>query len=91
MALSIDQIIEKFNYKSFPVIDSKPDYQSIHNMWTLLYGNNSTLTNNMVEGNHRHIVIVMRDTLYAKISPMPYDAPVDPGVTAKIPLQEKTT
>ena len=38
-------------------------------------------------GNHGHIGIVIRDMIYAKISTMPYVATLDPGGTAKVPLQ----
>ena len=42
-------------------------------------------------GNHGHIGIIMWDMLYATISHTPYAAPVDPGVTATAPHQEKTS
>ena len=59
MSLTVDQIIAKFPHKAFPVIKGETDYQIIHNMWTLICGNNSTLTTTLVGGNHRHIMIVI--------------------------------
>ena len=59
MKLSIEQIIAKFPHKPFPVIKGEPNYQSIHNMWNLLYGNTSTLTNALGAGDHGHTRLVM--------------------------------
>ena len=90
MVLYIDQTVAKFPHKAFPVIDEKQDYQSIHNICTLLYGNSSTLTMMLGGGNHNHIGIAKRETLHAKITPMPNDAPVYPVGTATVPLQATT-
>ena len=49
-------------------------------MWYLLYSTSSILLNVLGGGNHVHIDIFMQDTLYAKISTAPYNAPVDPEV-----------
>ena len=87
MALSADQIVAKFPYKSFHVIKCEPDYQSIHDIWNLLYVNPPTLTTKLGGGNHGHIGIVMQYTLYVKISYMPYGAPVDLLGTATVTLQ----
>ena len=43
MALTMDQITAKFPHKVFSIIEGEPKYESIHNMWTLLYGYASTL------------------------------------------------
>ena len=56
-------------------------------MCTLLYGNTSTLANILGGGNHRHIRIIIQDTLYTTTSPTPYDAPVGPVGTSTVPLQ----
>ena len=87
MALYFYQIVANFTHTAFPVIGGKPYYQIIHNMWTLLYGNTSTLTTKPGGGNHSQIRIIVRDMLYVTISPTPYDAPVDPGGTATFSLQ----
>lgn len=87
MALSVDQIAAKFPQKSFPMIDIKPYYYSIHVMCTLLYWNAFVLTTALVRGNHCHVGIVIQYTLYATISPTTYVAPVDPVGTATVPLQ----
>ena len=91
MALYLEQIIGKFMHKYFPAINRKADYQSIHDIWTLLYGNTSTVTTVMVGGNHGHIRFIMEDTIYMKILPTPYDVTVDPGGTAEVPLQATTS
>ena len=87
MSLSVDQIVEKFRHKYFPDIDDKPYYHIIPDMWILLYINDSNLTMMLGGDNHRHIWIVMQEMLYATISPMTYVAPVDPVVTATVPLK----
>ena len=90
MALSVDQIIAKFLHKSFPVIDGEPYYHITHEMWNLIYVNAPTLTTIMGGGNHGHIGIVMQDMLYGTISPKPFFALVELGVTATVPLQATT-
>ena len=87
MVISFDQIVTKFPHKAFSVIYSKPDYQIIHDMWTLFYDKASTITNMINGGNNGHIGIVMRDSLYAKISPTPYNVPIDPWGTITVTLQ----
>ena len=79
MALTVDQIIANFPHKAFPVIKGETDYQIIHHMWTLICGNNSTLTTTLGGDNHRHIMIVIWDTPYVTIPPTPYNTPVDSG------------
>ena len=91
MALTVDQIIAKFSHKVFPVIKVETNYQSIHNIWTLLYGNDSTLTTKLGGGNRGHIRIDMQDMSYTIILPTPYNVDVDPGGTATIPTQASTT
>ena len=49
MALTVDQITTKFPPKVLPMTKVDPDYQSIHDMWNLLYGNASTLKIRWVE------------------------------------------
>ena len=56
-------------------------------MCTLMYENASVLKTTMGVGNHGHIGIAVRDTLYATMSPTTYAAPVDPGVTTTVPVQ----
>ena len=87
IVLSVGQVVENFLHRAFPVIDVEPDYQSIHGMWDLFCNNASTIATMLGGVNHRHISIVIQDTLYMTISPTPYDAPVDPGVTATVSLQ----
>ena len=60
-------------------------------MWTLLYVNAYILLDKLGGRNHGNIALVMQDTLYATISPITYNAPVDPGVTGKVPAQETTS
>ena len=69
----------KFLHKALPVIYGKPDYQSIHNMWNILYGNASTINNTLGGGNNGHIEIVMQYTIYTTISPTSYSLPVELG------------
>ena len=87
MALYFDQIVEKFPNKAFLVIEGEPNYNSIHDMWKLLYGNTSTLKNKLYGGNKGNISIIMRYMIYTKISPIPCDAPMDPGGKYKSPKQ----
>ena len=79
MALYFDQIIVKFPDKSFPVINVKPYYHIIYDLWTLLYNNSSILNTTFDKVNHGHIWIVIQDTLYATISPVTYIVPVGLG------------
>ena len=60
-------------------------------MWTLFYGKPPTILTTLGGVKHRHIVIVMQETLYANILPMYYTAPVDLGGTAKVPEQATKT
>ena len=57
-------------------------------MCTLLYVNAYTLSITLVVGNHGYISIFMQDRLYMKVSPTPYNTPVDPGVTDQVPAQD---
>ena len=67
MAIYIYYIIAKFSYKSLPVVDNKPDYQIIHDIWIIMYGNAYIVTTMLNGGNHVHIVIVMQYMLYDAI------------------------
>ena len=44
MELNLDQITAKSPHKVLPNIEGEPDYQSIHDLWTLLYVNEYTLS-----------------------------------------------
>ena len=55
----MDQITAKFTHKVFPIIEVKPDYRSIHNMWILLYGNTPTLSTTLGGGNNGTIGVVI--------------------------------
>ena len=90
MALTMDQFTAKFPHKVFHIIKGETDYQSIHIMRTLLYGNASTLSTTMRGGNHSHIRFIMQNMLYTKISPMPYNVSVDTVGTAQLPTQDTT-
>ena len=90
MALTVDQIIAKLAHKAFCVNKGRPDCPIIHSMWSLLYGNTSNLTTKLGGVNHRHIGIIMRDTLYTTILPTPYNAPVETGGTSTVPPKDTT-
>ena len=87
MDLTVDQITANFTHNFFPIIEGKPDYQIICNMWNLLCRNTSTLLTTLGWINQSHIGLVMWDKLYATISPTPYNASVDPGGTSHVPAQ----
>ena len=87
MALTVDQITAEFPFKFFTIIKVEADCQSIHDICTLLYSNASTFLTTLVGGNHKHISLVMQDTIYATILPIPYNAPMDPGGTVQVPSQ----
>ena len=55
----MDQITVKFPHKVFPILEGEPDYQIIHDMWDLLYGNAYTIPTTLRGGYHRHIRLVM--------------------------------
>ena len=90
MALYVDQIATKFPHTSFPVINGEPDYQIIHDTWTLLYRNASIITTTLGGVNNGHIRLIMQDTLYTTIFHTPYNTPVEPGGTATVLLHETT-
>ena len=90
MALSFEEIVVKFPYNSFAVKNVKLDYQSTHNMQTLLYGNSFTLVRTLVGVNHGCIGLFMWDTIYATILPAPYVAPVNLRLISPVPLQATT-
>ena len=69
------------------MIKGDTNYHIIHDMWNFLYGNTHNLTTTLRKGNHGHIRIVTRETLYATILPTPYTVPVYPGGTAHITAQ----
>ena len=74
----------EFLQKSFQVINGKTNYQSIHDMQTLLYWNSSNVVTLLGGCNHRNTGIVVQKTLYATIFPTPYVAPVEPGGTETV-------
>ena len=76
VAISVEKIVADFLHKSFPVINDKPEYQSINNIWTLLCDNEYILTMGLGGVNHGHIGVVMQDMIYATISPIPYVMPL---------------
>ena len=67
MEIYIYHIISIFLHKSLPVVDNKPDYQIIHDIRIIMYGNAYIVTTILDGGNHVHIVIVMRYMLYDTI------------------------
>ena len=90
MTLTVYQITAKFPHKIFPIIEGEPDCHITHTMWTLLYGNTSTLSTTLGGYNRGNVGLIMQDILYAKIPPTPYNALMDPGGTAQVPAQETT-
>ena len=91
MSLSVDQITAKLPRKCFLVIKEESNYQIIHYMWTLLYGNTSIITTKLGEVNHGHIRFVMQDTLNMTTFSRTYNAPMVPGGTATFPAQATTS
>jgi hypothetical protein len=79
MSLSVESIIAKFPIKSLPVITGEPDYALVNDMMQDLYTNAASLPTTLGGGQHGHIGIVMSPILYATISAVPYNQPVDPG------------
>lgn len=79
MSKSVDDIIAKFPNKTLPSNDGEPDYAFINSMMQTLYGNAATLATPLGGGHHGHVGLIMKDALYATLSPTQYIAPDDPG------------
>ena len=82
-ATSVDDIVAKFSNKTLPKIDGEPDYEAINQLIQMLYGNAATLPTTLGGGQHGHVGILMKDTLYHTLSATPYVTPIDPGASAQ--------
>ena len=77
----------KFPIKGILKMIRKPNYGKIKNMVHNLYKNTLTLPTTLGGARHRHIELIMRPELYAKLSQTLYTTPIDPGYTSVIPTK----
>ena len=82
---SVDDIVAKFPTKILTPIPGYPDYDCISQLNQLMYGNAATLTTTFCCGAHGHVGLIMKETLYVTLSPMPYVAPADTPLPPVIP------
>lgn len=79
MNLSIDDIVGKFPHKRLPTIQGEPTYASINDLMQIMYANAAAVPTTLGGGTHGHIGLVMKNSLYETLSPIPFDVPVPPG------------
>ena len=85
MATKSNEIMAKFAAKTLPIILGEPDYEIINLRVKMLYGNSSTLSKSLGGGQHSHIGLITKPTLYATLSNTPYVSPADPGIIPVVP------
>ena len=79
MSLSVDDIVGKFPHKKLPVIQGEPTYATINDVMQIMYANAAAVPTSLGGGKHGHIGLVMKDSLYATISPDAFIVPEPPG------------
>eukprot|EP00957_Ditylum_brightwellii_P207989 15355413-Ditylum_brightwellii.AAC.1 len=60
MTLSTDNELEKFVYKTLPIIDGQPTYADINKMSKMLYANTAKVPTTLRGGNKGHIGLIMK-------------------------------
>ena len=79
-------IADKFTINMIPKIEGDPEYKSINKIMKLLYTNADTLPTPQEGGDHRHIGIIMKPTIYNSLSDMACIKPPSPGVYSTVPM-----
>eukprot|EP00957_Ditylum_brightwellii_P088252 6723265-Ditylum_brightwellii.AAC.1 len=80
MTLLTDDVLARFVYKMLLVIGGQPMYADINRMSKILYANAAKVATTLGGGNKGHISLVMKASLYATISTIPYAAPTEPSM-----------
>lgn len=91
VGLSTDDIIAKFPHNTLPRIEGEPTYESINEMSQYIYVNAATLPISLGGGQHRHIGLIMKPSLYAKLSSTGYVTSNNPGHSPNIPSNATTS
>ena len=81
--LTVDEITAKFRIKKLTRIEVEPTYEAISRLSQELYTNAATLARPLGGGQHGHIGMVMKPSLYESLSNIPYVTPKNPGPTPK--------
>ena len=81
--LTVDEITAKFRIKKLTEIEGEPTYEAISKLSQELYTNAATLASPLGGGQHGHIGMVMKPSLYESLSNIPYVTPKNPGPTPK--------
>ena len=82
---SIDDIVTKFPTKILPPIPCKPDYECISQFNQIIYGNATILPTTLGGGEHGHVGLIMKATLYVTLSATAYVTPNEPPLTPEVP------
>ena len=64
---AIKEIIAKFIVKELPLIEGDPNYAAINELIQGLYCNAAILQTTLGGERHRHVGIIIKDTLYANL------------------------
>ena len=70
---SIREIVTNLLFNTLPRIDGEPDFAYLSDMTRSLYVNAASLPTTIRGGAHRHVGMIMKDTLYTNIAATVWD------------------
>ena len=82
--INLPKIEVNFPFKTLTPIVGEPTYTSINEITQQLYTNDSSCTSTLGGGNHGHLGLVMKPSLYKTITKTVFKFPEDPGPSPNI-------
>ena len=80
-----NNIIDRFLYKDFQLINGKPTYTTIKSVNDKLSTNTSAKYSTLSDGRHGLLGLVIPSTIYNTITNVPFIRPLNPGARPIIP------
>eukprot|EP00957_Ditylum_brightwellii_P049030 3720104-Ditylum_brightwellii.AAC.1 len=84
MTLWTENVLGKFVYKTLPIIDGQLTYVDINKMSKMLYANMAKVPTTLGDGIKGYIGLIMKVSLYAKISTTTYVALTKPTMPTNV-------
>ena len=82
---SIKEITESFPFQNVPKIIGKPCYASIFEIHEKLNANTVSVLTNLGCGTLGYLWLTLKSEVYATLSAVPFEPPVNPGAAPEIP------
>jgi hypothetical protein len=77
---TVEGIISSFPHPMLPIVQGKPEYQTIHAIQKLLQANIRAIGTHLGDGALGHLSIIISDAVYAIVAPThPWANPAAPG------------